>query len=219
MELGIYDIKGELTSEKVELNPVVFESEINKSLLHQAVKVYLANQRQGNAKAKGRSEVAGSKAKMFAQKGTGRARKGGKRSPVLVGGGKVFGPSPRSYYLGMNQKQKKLARRSAFSVKAQENAIYLMDDFKIETPKTKVFAEAFEKMNVLGKKILVLVDSYSYLDADSKYDSVINMLKSVRNIKNVRCQVADTVSTYEIMNADYLVVQKNALKTIDRISG
>jgi len=216
--LSVYDIEGKKSSEEIELNKEVFGAELNQLLIHKAVKVYLANQRQGNAKAKGRSEVNGSKQKAFKQKGTGGARRGSKRSPLLVGGGKTFGPSPRDYTMKMNKKEKLIARKSAYSDKANGEAICIFDNFEFETPKTSKFSVVLEGMGVLGKKVLVLVDSYSYLDEDKKYENTINLLKSVRNIKNVKIQVSDSVSTYEIVNADYLIIQKEALKTIDRVN-
>jgi large subunit ribosomal protein L4 len=217
-KVAVYDIEGKKTSEEVELNDVVFGVEPNKFILHQAVKVYLANQRQGTAKAKGRSEVAGSQKKAINQKGSGGARRGSKRSPLLVGGGKTFGPSPRDYTLKMNKKQKLLAKKSAFSDKANSDGVFVFDNFKFDMPKTTKFLNVLKGMEVLGKKVLVLVDSYSYIDDDAKYDNTVNILKSARNIKNIRCQVADTVTTYEILNADYLAIQKDALKTIDRVN-
>lgn len=217
-KVAVYDIEGKKTSEEVELNDIVFGIEPNKSIVHQAVKVYLANQRQGTAKAKGRSEVAGSQKKAISQKGSGGARRGSKRSPLLVGGGKTFGPSPRDYTLKMNKKQKLLAKKSAFSDKANSDGVFVFDNFKFDQPKTTKFLNVLKGMEVLGKKVLVLVDSYSYIDDDAKYDNTVNILKSARNIKNIRCQVADTVTTYEIVNADYLAIQKDALKTIDRVN-
>lgn len=217
-KVAVYDIEGKKTSEEVELNDVVFGIEPNMHIVHQAVKVFLANQRQGTAKAKGRSEVAGSQKKAINQKGSGGARRGSKRSPLLVGGGKTFGPSPRDYTLKMNKKQKLLAKKSAFSDKANSDGVFVFDNFKFDVPKTSKFLNVLKGMEVLGKKVLVLVDSYSYLDDDEKYDNTINILKSARNIKNIRCQVADTVTTYEIVNADYLAIQKDALKTIDRVN-
>lgn len=217
-KVAVYDIEGKKTSEEMELNDSIFGIEPNYSVVHQAVKVYLANQRQGNSKAKGRSEVAGSKKKAFKQKGTGGARRGSKRSPLLVGGGKTFGPSPRDYTMKMNKKQKSLAKRSALSDKAINDGVFVFDNFQFDMPKTTKFLNVLKGMEVLGKKVLVLVDTYSYLDEDAKYDNTINILKSARNIKNTRCQVADTVTTYEIVNADYLVIQKDALKTIDRMN-
>ena len=149
---------------------------------------------------------------------SGGARRGSKRSPLLVGGGKTFGPSPRDYTLKMNRKQKLLAKKSAFSDKAIGDGVFVFDNFKFDVPKTTKFLNVLKGMEVLGKKVLVLVDSYSYIDDDSKYDNTVNILKSARNIKNVRCQVADTVTTYEIVNADYIAVQKDALITIDRVN-
>lgn len=218
MKLGVYDIEGKKTSEEIELNSAIFGIEPSNALLHQAVKVYLANQRQGNSKAKGRSEVAYSKIKLGSQKGSGNARRGMRSSPVLVGGGKAFGPSPRDYTMKMNKKQKVLARKSAYSDKAISNAVYLFDNFDFDKPKTSKFVKVLEGMELLGKKILVLVDSYSYLDDDKKYDKTVNLLKSIRNIKNVACQVADSAATYEIINADYVVIQKDALETIDKVN-
>ncbi|MDA3884600.1 MAG: 50S ribosomal protein L4 [Candidatus Delongbacteria bacterium] len=217
-KVAVYDIEGKKTSEEVELNDLVFGIEPNKSIVHHAVKVYLANQRQGTAKTKGRSEVSGSQAKAINQKGSGGARRGSKRSPLLVGGGKTFGPSPRDYTMKMNRKQKLLAKRSAFSDKAISDGVFVFDNFKFDVPKTTKFLNVLKGMEVLGKKVLVLVDSYSYIDDDSKYDNTVNILKSARNIKNIRCQVADTVTTYEIVNADYVAIQKDALITIDRVN-
>jgi len=218
MKLSVYDIEGKKTSVELELNANVFGMDPDYHLIHQAVKVYLANQRQGTAKAKGRSELAFSTRKLFRQKGTGGARRGDRKSPVLVGGGKTFGPHPRDYTMKMNKKQKLLARKSAFSDKALNEKIYLIDNFEFEAPKTAKFVNTLSAMEVLGRKVLVLVDTYSYLDDDSKYNRTVNLLKSIRNIKNANIQLADTVSTYEIMNADCLLIQKDALQTIDRVN-
>lgn len=219
MKLCVYDIDGNKTSQEVELKKEVFGVEPSKHLMYQAVKTYLANQRQGNSKAKGRSEVNGTSAKAFRQKGTGGARRGDRKSPVLVGGGKTFGPSPRSYYLKMNKKQKQIARISAYSDKAINESVFIFDNVELEKPKTNQFAKILNGMELAGKKVLVLIDSYSYLDEEKKWDNSVNLWKSIRNLKNVKCQLANNVSTYEIINADYLVVQKSALETINRING
>jgi large subunit ribosomal protein L4 len=218
MKLPVYDIEGKKTSVEMELNNEVFGVEPNYHLIHQAVKVYLANQRQGTAKAKGRSETAFSTRKLFRQKGTGGARRGDRRSPVLVGGGKTFGPSPRDYSMKMNKKQKLLARKSAYSDKAINSQIYLIDNFMFEAPKTAKFVNVLSGMELLGKKVLVVLDTYSSIDEDSKFNNTVNLIKSVLNIKNTNLQLADTVSTYEIMNADCLIIQKDALQTIDRVN-
>ncbi|MFO7810352.1 MAG: 50S ribosomal protein L4, partial [Candidatus Delongbacteria bacterium] len=139
-------------------------------------------------------------------------------SPILVCGGKTFGPEPRDFTLKMNKKQKLLARRSAYSDKAASGSVFLMDDFVFDVPKTAKMVNVLSGMDVLGKKILVLVDTYSYLDDETKYNHAVNLLKSVCNIKKANVQLADNVSTYEIMNADCLIIQKDALKTIDRVN-
>ncbi|MBN1970304.1 MAG: 50S ribosomal protein L4 [Candidatus Delongbacteria bacterium] len=216
-KVAVYDIQGKITGE-LELNPAVFGFEPKKHLIHKAVVTYLANKREGNAKCKSRSEVTGSTKKLFKQKGTGGARRGNIKSPVLVGGGKTFGPKVRDYFLKMNKKEKIAARKSAYSDKAMSTAIRVFDNFDIDVPKTAKFIEVLKGMEVLGKKVLILVDSYSYLDSDEKYNRAVNILKSCRNIKNVKYQVADTVSTYEIVNSDYLVIQKDALQTIDKVN-
>ncbi len=218
MKLPVYDIEGKKTSAEIELNKEVFGIEPNYQLIHQAVKVFLANQRQGTSKAKGRSETAFSTRKLFRQKGTGGARRGDRKSPVLVGGGKTFGPSPRDYTMKMNKKQKVLARKSAFSDKAINSQIYVIDNFTFEAPKTAKFVNVLSGMELLGKKILVVLDTYSSVDEDSKFNNSVNLIKSVLNIKNTNLQLADTVSTYEIMNADCLIIQKDALQTIDRVN-
>jgi len=212
MKLSVYDIEGKKTSDEIELQKEVFGLEPKYHLIHQAVKVYLANKRQGTAKAKGRSEKAYSTKKMFRQKGTGGARRGDRRSPLLVGGGKSFGPSPRDYTIAMNKKQKVLARKSAYSDKAANERVYIFDNFEFEEPKTTKFVNVLSGMEITGKKILVLVD------AEKKNTRTENLIKSVRNIKKTTIQTAASVSTYEIMNAECLLIQKDALKTIDRVN-
>lgn len=220
MSLNVYDINGKKTSEEIALNPEIFAITPSEHILYLAVKTYLANQRQRTSKAKGRSEVSGSTAKMFKQKGTGGARRGSKRSPLLVGGGKTFGPqlSETKYTLKMNKKQKVLARKSAYSLKASSDSIYIMDNFKVDVPKTKPMVSMLKEIGILEKKVLVLFNSYSYLDDDDKYDNIVNNIRSFWNIKNVKCQVADNVTPYEIVNADYLLIQKDALEIINRIN-
>jgi len=219
MKLCVYDVQGKKTAEEVELNKEVFEMLPSKHLMYQAVKTYLSNQRQGNAKTKGRSEIAYSTAKLIKQKGTGGARRGDRKSPILVGGGRIFGPVPRSYYLKMNKKQRVLARKSAFSDKVQGEAVIVVDNFIYEEPKTSKFVAVLNELGILGKKVLLVVDTYTYQDDNKKITNTVNLLKSARNIKNVSFQTADSVSTYEIMRADYLIIQKDALKTIDRVNG
>lgn len=152
MKLAVYDIEGKKTSVEVDLNKKVFGIEPDYNLIHQAVKVYLANQRQGTAKVKSRSELGFSNKKMFRQKGTGGARRGDRSSPLMVGGGKTFGPEPRDYTMKMNKKQKSLARRSAYSDKALNENLFLIDDFLFDTPKTSKMVNVLSSMGVIGKK-------------------------------------------------------------------
>jgi large subunit ribosomal protein L4 len=217
-KVAVYDIQGKKTGVELELNPAIFSIEPKKHLIHKAVLSYLANRREGNSKNRHRTEVKGSTKKLFKQKGTGGARRGSIKSPIMVGGGKTFGPKVRSYYQKMNKKEKVIARKSAYSDKALSSSILAIENFLIETPKTSKFVELLKGMEVLGKKVLVLVDSYSYLDSEEKYTNAVNVLKSLRNIKNVRTQVADTVSTYELMNSDVLVIQKDAFITIEKVN-
>lgn len=216
-KVSVYDIQGKVTGEEIELSPEIFGLEPNKTLLHKAVVTYLSNQRQGTHFAKRRSEITGSTKKLFRQKGTGNARKGNIKSPVLKGGGKTFAPHPRDYTKKMNKKEKVLARFSAYSDKALSDSIFVFDNFDMEEPKTSKFASILNGMGVYGKKVLVIVDSYSWYDEDEHYEKQVKILKSAKNIKNINYQIIDSVNTYEIMNADYLVFQKAALETLNRV--
>src|SRR5574344_1110441 len=157
MEISVLNINGQETGRKVTLNEAVFGIEPNDHVLYLDVKQYLANQRQGTAKAKERSEHAGSTRKLGRQKGGGGARRGDINSPVLVGGGRVFGPKPRDYRFKLNKKVKTLARKSALSTKAQENAIVVVADFTFDAPKTKSFVHMVKPLNVSAKKLLLVL--------------------------------------------------------------
>lgn len=157
MEVSVLNINGQETGRKVQLNDAIFGIEPNDHVLYLDVKQYLANQRQGTAKSKERSEVSGSTRKLGRQKGGGGARRGDINSPVLVGGGRVFGPKPRNYSFKLNKKVKALARKSALSYKAQENAIVVLEDFTMEAPKTKDFVNITKNLKVEGKKMLLLL--------------------------------------------------------------
>lgn len=157
MEVSVLNINGQETGRKVQLNDAIFGIEPNDHVLYLDVKQYLANQRQGTAKSKERSEVSGSTRKLGRQKGGGGARRGDINSPVLVGGGRVFGPKPRNYSFKLNKKVKALARKSALSYKAQENAIVVLEDFTMEAPKTKDFVNITKNLKVEGKKLLLLL--------------------------------------------------------------
>ncbi len=206
MEVSVLNIKGEDTGRKVLLNDSIFNIEPNDHVIYLDVKQYLANQRQGTAKSKERSEVSGSTRKLGRQKGGGGARRGDINSPVLVGGGRVFGPKPRDYGFKLNKKVKVLARKSALSYKAQENAIVVVEDFTIETPKTKQFVEIINNLKVEGKKALFVLPG-----ADK------NVYLSTRNIERVNVMSAAALNTYGVLNADVMVVTENSLKVVDEI--
>ena len=188
------------------LNEAVFGIEPNDHVLYLDVKQYLANQRQGTAKAKERSEHAGSTRKLGRQKGGGGARRGDINSPVLVGGGRVFGPKPRDYRFKLNKKVKVLARKSALSYKAQENAIVVVEDFNIEAPKTKDFVNISKNLKVDGKKALFVLPEANK-----------NVYLSARNLQRTKITLAALLNSYNVLNADVLVVTENSLKTIDGI--
>ncbi len=204
MEVSVLNINGQETGRKVTLNEAVFGIEPNDHVLYLDVKQYLANQRQGTAKSKERSEVSGSTRKLGRQKGGGGARRGDINSPVLVGGGRVFGPKPRDYRFKLNKKVKLLARKSALSYKAQESAIVVVEDFTMETPKTKDFVNITKNLKVEGKKLLLLLPEVNK-----------NVFLSSRNLQRTEVMTASALNAYKVLNADVLVVTENSLKAID----
>ena len=206
MEISVLNINGQETGRKVTLNEAVFGIEPNDHVLYLDVKQYLANQRQGTAKSKERSEHAGSTRKLGRQKGGGGARRGDINSPVLVGGGRVFGPKPRDYRFKLNKKVKVLARKSALSYKAQENAIIVVEDFNMEAPKTKDFVKISKNLKVEGKKSLFVLPEANK-----------NVYLSARNLQRTKITLAALLNSYNVLNADVLVVTENSLKTIDGI--
>ena len=206
MEINVLNIKGENTGRKVTLNESIFGIEPNDHVLYLDVKRYMAAQRQGTAKAKERSEHAGSTRKLGRQKGGGGARRGDINSPVLVGGGRVFGPKPRDYSFKLNLKVKALARKSALSYKAQENAIVVVEDFNLEVPKTKDFVNITKNLKVDGKKLLLVLPEANK-----------NVYLSARNLQGTDVMAASTINTYKVLNADVLVMTESSLKTIDEI--
>ena len=206
MEVSVLNINGQETGRKVVLNGAIFGIEPNDHVLYLDVKQYLANQRQGTAKSKERSEMSGSTRKLGRQKGGGGSRRGDINSPVLVGGGRVFGPKPRDYGFKLNKKVKVLARKSALSYKAQENAVVVVEDFTFEAPKTKDFVNITKNLKVKGKKTLVVLP-----------ESNKNVYLSARNLKGSEVILASAVNTYKVLNADVLVVTENSLKVIDEI--
>ena len=206
MEVSVLNINGQETGRKVALNDAIFGIEPNEHVLYLAVKQYLANQRQGTAKSKERSEVSGSTRKLGRQKGGGGARRGDINSPVLVGGGRVFGPKPRDYRQKLNKKVNILARKSALSYQAKENGIIVVEDFTLEAPKTKDFLNIVKNLKVEGKKVLVV------LPTEDK-----NVYLSARNLKEAQVMGAANINTYKILNSEVLVIAESSLKTIDNI--
>ena len=208
MEVSVLNIKGQETGRKVTLNENIFGIEPNDHVVYLDVKQYLANQRQGTAKSKERSELSGSTRKLGRQKGGGGARRGDINSPVLVGGARVFGPTPRDYSFKLNKKVKQLARKSALTYKAQENAIIVVEDFAMEAPKTKEFLDIAKNLKAEGKKILLLMP-----ETDK------NVYLSARNLQRAQVLEARKLNTYKVLDADVLVITENSLKTIDGILG
>ena len=206
MEVSVLNINGQETGRKVALNDAIFGIEPNDHVLYLDVKQFLANQRQATAKAKERSEVSGSTRKLGRQKGGGGARRGDINSPVLVGGGRVFGPKPRDYRFKLNKKVKVLARKSALSYKMQENAIIVVEDFNFEAPKTKEFVNITKNLKVEGKKTLLVLPEVNK-----------NVYLSARILKSAEVMTANTINAYKVLNADVLVISEKSLETIDQI--
>lgn len=206
MDINVLDIKGQETGRKVTLSESVFGIEPNDHVIYLDVKQYMADQRQGTHKSKERSEVSGSTRKLGRQKGGGGARRGDINSPVLVGGGRVFGPKPRDYRFKLNKKVKNLARRSALSYKAQEQAILVVEDFNFEAPKTKDFVNIAKNLKVDDKKLLLLLPEANK-----------NVFLSARNLQKAHVMVAKDVNTYRILDADVLIVTENSLKAVEGI--
>jgi large subunit ribosomal protein L4 len=206
MEVSVLNINGQETGRKVTLNEEIFGIEPNDHVLYLDVKQYLGNQRQGNAKSKERSELSGSTRKLGRQKGGGGARHGDINSPLLRGGARVFGPKPRDYRTKLNKKVKVLARKSALTYKAQEDAIVVVEDFSFEAPKTKEFLNITKNLKVDGKKVLMLLPETNK-----------NVYLSARNLQRAEVLEANKVNAYKILNADVLVITENSLKAIDEI--
>ena len=206
MEVSVLNVNGQETGRKVTLNEAIFGIEPNDHVLYLAVKQYLANQRQGTAKSKERSEITGSTRKLIRQKGSGGARRGDIKSPVLKGGGRVFGPTPRDYSQKLNKKVKVLARKSALSYKAQENAIIVVEDFNFEAPKTKDFVNFAKNLKIENAKSLLLLPEVNK-----------NVYLSARNLQRAQVMTATALNAYKVLNADVLVVTEKSLEAIDGI--
>ena len=204
MGLRVYNIKGEDTGKKVTLNDAVFGIEPNEHAIYLDVKQYMANKRQGTHKSKERSEVSGSTRKLIRQKGSGGARRGDINSPVMVGGGRVFGPRPRNYNFKLNKKVKSLARKSALSLKAQENAIFVIEDFTFEAPKTKEFVSIAQNLKVADKKLLLVLGN------ENK-----NVYLSARNVPKAKVVTTSELNTYKVLDCASLVLTESSLAAIN----
>ena len=204
MELAVYNIKGEVTDKKVTLDDSIFGIEPNEHVIWLDVKQYLANQRQGTHKTKERNEITGSRRKLIRQKGGGGARRGDIKSPLLVGGGRAFGPKPRDYGFKLNKKTKVLARKSALALKAKNSAIVIVEDFDFDTPKTKSLVELTKKLQLTDKKLLLV------LPGQNK-----NVYLSARNLGKVNVITASDINTYKIMDCSSLVITESSVAAID----
>ncbi|MBV9775014.1 MAG: 50S ribosomal protein L4 [Gemmatimonadetes bacterium] len=197
-----YSATGE-QGEARELPLELFDGVVHEAVLHQVIKAYLANQRQGTASTKTRAQVSGGNSKVWRQKGTGRARQGSTRAPHWRGGGIVFGPTPRSYHQDVPRRVKALARRSAFNTRAMADQVSVIERFDIDAPKTRQVAELLGKIGAAGKKVLILTDGQN-----------ANLFLSTRNLPNVRVMPLREASAYDVMNARELVIEAAALDSI-----
>lgn len=206
MELAVYNQQGQDTGRRVQLNDEVFAIEPNEHALYLDVKQYLANQRQGTHKSKERSEVSGSTRKLHKQKGGGGSRIGDINSPVLVGGGRVFGPRPRDYRFKLNRKLKDLARRSALSLKAAAGAIVVVENVEFAAPKTKEFINFAKNLKVDGKKVLLVLANKNN-----------NVYLSMRNVPDARLMTASDINTYAVLNTEALVLTEASVDVINKL--
>lgn len=206
MEINVLNTTGQETGRKVNLNDEIFGIEPNEHAIYLDVKQYLANQRQGTHKTKGRSEITGSTKKIKRQKGTGTARAGSIKSPLFRGGGRVFGPTPRDYGFKLNKKVKQLARKSALAYKAKTNGILVLEDFSMEAPKTKEMQNIFKNLNLENKKSVFVLSEPNN-----------NIYLSARNLERKRVVVASNINTYEIMNAGTLILSESSVEVLNNM--
>lgn len=203
MQVEVLNTKGEKTGRTVDLPDDIFGIEPNDHAIYLAVKQYLAQARQGTHKVKTRAEVKGASRKLHKQKGTGGSRKGNIRNPLYKGGGTIFGPKPHEYGFKLNRKVKDLAKMSALSYKAKENAVYVVEDIVMDAPKTKTLMSVLENLNISHKKTLMVLPEYQD-----------NLYLSSRNIPNVGSRLLSDINTYELMNADVLLLLENTAKIL-----
>jgi large subunit ribosomal protein L4 len=206
MQVEVLNISGKKTTKKVDLVDAIYSVEPNDHCIYLDVKQFLANQRQGTHKSKERAEIARTTKKLKRQKGTGGARAGSMKSPLFIGGGRVFGPKPRDYSFKINKKVKTLARISALSYKAKDNAITVLEDFNFEAPKTKNFVDLIKNLNLDSKKTLVVVGAHNK-----------NVYLSSRNLPTAKVVTASDLNTYDILNAENLVLAESSVKAIETI--
>ena len=206
MQVEVTNISGKKTGKKVELVDTIFAAEPNDHCIYLDVKQFLANQRQGTHKSKERAEIARTTKKLKRQKGTGGARAGSMKSPLFIGGGRAFGPRPRDYSFKLNKKVKRLARVSALSYKAKENAIMVLEDFTFDAPKTAKYAELLKNLALTDKKTLLVLG-----------ESNKNVYLSSRNLERTKVVVASDLNTYDILNASNVVLAESSLKQIETI--
>lgn len=206
MELAVYNINGKKTERKVKLNDSIFGVEPNDNAIYLEVKQIMANKRQGTHKTKEKGEITGSTRKIKRQKGTGTARMGSIKSGVLRGGGRIFGPQPRDYSFKLNKKLKRVARKSALSYKAKEENIIVVEDFTYDTPKTRQFVELLNNFELSGTKVLLVMANVDF-----------NLALSARNIKLAKIIRADSINTYDILNANKLLICESSFSEIENI--
>lgn len=206
MEVAIVKYSGEKSGKKAKLSDEVFGIEPNDHAIYLDVKSYLANQRQGTHKSKQRNEISGSSKKIKKQKGTGGARAGNIKNPQFKGGGRVFGPTPRDYSFKLNKKVKDLARKSALTYKAKDNAIAVLEDFNFETPKTKQYVKMLSALSLADKKTLLVLPEKNK-----------NLVLSGRNLKNAKITTADQINTYDVMNADNVIFIASSVSKVETL--
>lgn len=207
MKIDINKISGKTSGKKITLSDKIFSIEPNDHAIYLDVKSYLANQRQGNSKVKGRSEIVGSTRKIKKQKGTGTARAGSIKSPLFKGGGQIFGPQPREYKNKINRKVKDLARKSALSHKIKEKSVVILENFDLKSPKTKDYVSILSNFSIENKKSLLLTS-----------ESNKNIVLSTNNLKNAIVKKVDDINTYDIVNADSVLFVEDSIKKLNEIS-
>jgi large subunit ribosomal protein L4 len=206
MELSVYNIAGKDTGKKITLSDEIFGIVPNEHVVYLDVKQYLANQRQGTHKSKERAEISRTTKKLKKQKGTGGARAGSMKSPLFIGGGRAFGPRPRDYSFKLNKKVKSLARMSALAYKAKGNAITVLEDFTFEAPKTKNYIDLIKNLNLSDKKTLLVLG-----------DTNKNVYLSSRNLQGAKVVTASDLNTYDILNAENLILAESSIKALETI--